>query len=108
MFGGMGGNMAGMMKKVQKLQTQMKMMQEELKKRTVDVTVGGGVVKVSVSGQKEVLSVELKPEIVDPDDIEMLQDLILSALNEALSQVDTFSEEKLGGGMGNFRMPGMF
>ena len=103
MFGGMGGNMAGMMKKVQKLQTQMKMMQEELKKRTVDVTVGGGAVKVVMNGDKVVQSMTIDKAAVDPEDIEMLQDLIVSAVNECSKKVDemmTGEMSKLTSGLG--------
>ena len=82
MFGGMGGNMAGMMKKVQKVQAQMQKMQEELKKRTVEVSVGGGVVKVTMNGEKQVEALSIDKAAVDPEDVEMLQDLIVSAVNE--------------------------
>ena len=84
MFGGMGGgmgNMGAMMKKVQKLQSQMKLMQEELKKRTVEVSAGGGVVKVVMNGDKVVQSLTIAKEVVDPEDVEMLQDLISAAVN---------------------------
>ena len=88
MFGGMGGNMAGMMKKVQKVQAQMQKMQEELKKRTVEVSVGGGVVKVTMNGEKQVEALSIDKAAVDPEDVEMLQDLIVSAVNECGKKVD--------------------
>ncbi len=103
MFGGMGGNMAGMMKKVQKMQAQMKLMQEELKKRTVDVTVGGGAVKVTMNGEKLVESLIIDKAAVDPDDVEMLQDLIVSAVNECGKKVDDMMQNemaKLTSGLG--------
>lgn len=103
MFGGMGGNMAGMMKKVQKMQAQMKLMQEELKKRTVEVTVGGGAVKVAMNGEKLVESLVIDKAAVDPDDVEMLQDLIVSAVNECGKKVDDMMQNemaKLTSGLG--------
>mgnify|MGYP002627207442 CR=1 FL=1 len=105
MFGGMGGNMAGMMKKVQKMQAQMKLMQEELKKRTAEVAVGGGAVKVVMNGEKMVESLVIDKAAVDPDDVEMLQDLIIAAFNEAFRQVEEAGSanlDKLTGGLGNF------
>ncbi len=115
-FQGMPGNMQNIMKQAQRLQRQMEEAQKELETMEFEATSGGGVVKVTVSGQKQVLKVELQPEVVDPDDIEMLQDLILTATNEALKKVDEYSEQKLGGGMGGalggslggMKLPGMF
>lgn len=82
------GNMAGMMKKVQKMQADMKKMQDELKKKTVEVSVGGGVVKVVMNGEKQMQSLVIDKAAVDPEDVEMLQDLILSAANQAMVKVD--------------------
>lgn len=82
------GNMAGMMKKVQKMQADMKKMQDELKKKTVEVSVGGGVVKVVMNGEKQMQSLVIDKAAVDPEDVEMLQDLILSAVNQARVKVD--------------------
>lgn len=111
MFGGMGGmnNMNGMMKKMQKLQKQMQDMQEELKQRTVDVTAGGGAVKVTMNGEKEVKGIVIDPAAVDPEDVEMLQDLLAAAFNEASKKVDEMMAgemSKLTGGLG--LPPGMF
>ena len=92
-FPGMGGNMNQLMKQAQKMQKQM----EET------ATAGGGVVKVVVSGKKEVVSVHLEEEVVDPDDVEMLEDLIVAATNEALRKMEEDSQEKMGkvtGGLG--------
>ncbi len=103
MFGGMGGNMAGMMKKVQKVQAQMQKMQEELKKRTVEVSVGGGVVKVTMNGEKQVEALSIDKAAVDPEDVEMLQDLIVSAVNECGKKVDDMMQSemaKLTNGLG--------
>lgn len=111
MFGGMGnmGNMNGMMKKMQKLQNQMQKMQEDLKQRTVDVSAGGGAVKLVMNGEKQVQSITIDPEVVNPEDVEMLQDLIAAAFNEGLQKVDdmlTSEMSKLTGGLG--LPPGMF
>ena len=98
MFGGMGnmGNMAGMMKKVQKMQNEMKKMQDELKRRTVDVTAGGGAVKIIMNGDKQVQSLVIDPAAVDPEDVEMLQDLISEAVNEAIKKVDDMMASEMG------------
>ena len=99
-------NMQGMMKKVQKMQQDMLKMQEELKNRTVEATAGGGAVEVTVSGSKKILKVKLDEEVVDPDDIEMLEDLIMAATNEAMRKIDEASQQSmsqitgaLGGGL---------
>ena len=98
MFGGMGnmGNMAGMMKKVQKMQNEMKKMQDELKRKTVDVTAGGGAVKIDMNGEKQVQSLTIDPAAVDPEDVEMLQDLISAAFNEATKKVDEMMASEMG------------
>ena len=98
MFGGMGnmGNMAGMMKKVQKMQNEMKKMQDELKRKTVDVTAGGGAVKIAMNGEKQVQSLTIDPAAVDPEDVEMLQDLISAAFNEATKKVDEMMASEMG------------
>lgn len=107
-----GGNMNQMnqmMKKVQKLQKQMSQMQDDLKKRTVEVTAGGGAVKVVMSGEKEVKSLVIDPAAVDPEDVEMLQDLLSAAFNEATKKVDEMMAGEMGkltGGMG--LPPGLF
>ena len=109
-FPGMGGNMNQLMKQAQKMQKQMEETTKALEESTYEATAGGGVVKVVVSGKKEVVSVHLEEEVVDPDDVEMLEDLIVAAVNEALTQVDQAaagSMSKLTGGMGG-GIPGMF
>lgn len=90
------GNMAGMMKKVQKMQADMKKMQEDLKKKTVEVSVGGGVVKVVMNGEKQMQSLTIDKSAVDPEDVEMLQDLILSAINQAMTKVDEMMTSEMG------------
>lgn len=108
-FPGMGGlgNMQGMLQKVQKMQAQMQQAQEELQARTFTATAGGGAVKVVVTGKKEVHSLVLDPQAVDPEDVEMLQDLIVAAVNEAMKEVDRVSEEKMGKITGGVKLPGM-
>ena len=111
MFGGMGnmGNMSGMMKKVQKLQGEMKKMQEDLKKKTIDVSAGGGAVKIVMNGEKQVQSLTIDPAAVDPEDVEMLQDLISAAFNEALKKVDDMMASEMGKLTGGLGLPqGMF
>lgn len=108
MYGNMG-NMAGMMKKVQKLQAEMAKMQEEVKGRIFETTAGGGALKVAISGEKIVKSIKIDPSAVDPEDVEMLEDLIVAAMNEALKKVDeTLAQEmsKLTGGLN--LPPGLF
>ena len=98
MFGGMGSmsNMAGMMKKVQKMQNEMKKMQDELKRKTVEVTAGGGAVKIVMDGEKQVQSLRIDPAAVDPEDVEKLQDLVSAAFNEAVKKVDDMMASEMG------------
>ena len=103
--GGMGmpGNMNNLMKQAQKMQKQMEETTKELEEQEVTATAGGGAVSVTVSGKKEVTAVKLEPEVVDPDDIEMLQDLIIAATNEALRKMEEESAEvmnSIAGGLG--------
>ena len=101
--GQMPGNMQNLMKQAQKMQRQMQEAQQQLEESEFSATSGGGAVEVTVSGNKEVKKVTLSPDVVDPDDIEMLQDLILSAVNEAIRTADETMEkemEKVTGGLG--------
>ena len=105
--GGMPGNMTNIMKQAQRMQRQMEEKTKELEEKEYTASVGGGVVTVTVSGKKEVVSVKISPEAVDPDDVEMLEDLIVAATNEALRKVDEASQasmSKITGGLGG----GMF
>ena len=86
--GGMPGNMANLMKQAQKMQRQMEEQQKEMEAKEFSATSGGGAVEVTVNGKRELLKVKLSEEIVDPDDIEMLEDLIVAAVNEAIRKVD--------------------
>ncbi len=106
--GGGMGNMNNLMKQAKKMQDQMAKMQEELELRMVEASAGGGVVTVVVSGKKDIVELVIKPEAVDPEDVEMLQDLIIAAVNEALRKADDMVQgemAKITGGMG---MPGLF
>ena len=101
--GGMPGNMNNLMKQAQRMQRQMEEATKELESKEYTATSGGGAVSVTVSSKKEVVSVKLSEEVVDPDDIEMLEDLIMAATNEAFRQMETESSEamsKLTGGLG--------
>ncbi len=94
--------MQSMMKQAQQMQARMQKMQEELEAQEVTGTAGGGVVSVTVNGRKEVINISIKPEAVDPDDVEMLEDLVLAAVNEALTQADNLASSemsKITGGM---------
>lgn len=107
-FPGMGGNMGNLMKQAQKLQQQMEDMQKELETKEFTATSGGGAVKVVANGKKQILEVSISPEVVDPDDVEMLEDLVMLACNEALKKAEddtADSMKKLTGGM---NIPGMF
>ena len=107
--GGYGGNQMNMMRQAQKMQQDFLKMQEELESSSFEFTAGGGAVKATVSGTRQFSSIEIDPEVVDPEDVEMLQDLILAAVNGALKMADDKTSEamsKLQGGMGGF--PGMF
>ena len=99
--------MQGMIKQAQKMQELMAVKQEEIAQRTFEASVGGGAVSVSVTGAKEVTGVTLKPEVVDPDDIEMLQDLIIAAVNEALRTADETAAKEMEAITGGVKLPGM-
>ena len=101
--GGMPGNMGNLMKQAQKMQRQMEEAQKELEEKEVTSAAGGGAVEVTVSGKKEITKVKLSEEVVDPDDIEMLEDLIMAATNEALRQMEEMAQSsmaKITGGLG--------
>lgn len=104
----MKGNMNNMMKQMQKMQKKMMKAQEELHEMTFEASAGGGMVTVTANGKKEVTDVEIKEEVVDPDDIEMLQDLIIAATNDVLKQIDEKTEATMGQFTKGLNMPGMF
>ena len=107
--GGFGGaNMNNLMKQAQKLQRDMEQAQKELESKEFEASVGGGAVVVKVNGKKEVLAINIKEEVVDPDDVEMLEDLVLSAINEALKKADEETSSKMCKLTGGLNIPGMF
>ena len=93
--GGMPGNMNNLMKQAQKMQRQMEEASKEIEEKEITAAAGGGVVEVTVSGKKEVTKIKIDPEAVDPDDVEMLEDLIMAATNEALRQMDEYSQQSM-------------
>lgn len=95
--GGMPGNMNNLMKQAQKMQKQMEEATKELEEKEITASAGGGAVEVTISGRKEVTKVKLAEEVVDPDDIEMLEDLIMAATNEALRQIEEASQQSMEG-----------
>ena len=108
---GMGGgpqNMQAMLRQAQKMQEDMAAKQEELDAREYDISAGGGVVSEKINGKKEILAIDLKPEIVDPDDIETLSDILVAAVNEAIKRVEETNSEELGKITGPMNMPGLF
>ncbi len=103
--GGMPGNMNNLMKQAQRMQRQMEESQKEMETKEFTAKVGGGAVSVTVTGNREVKAVEIDKEVVDPDDVEMLQDLIVAAVNEALKQVEDANAQamsRMTGGLGGF------
>ena len=109
-FNGMGmpGNMNNMMKQIQKMQKEMVATQEELEQKTYEATVGGGAVKAIVSGEKRLASLEISPDAVDPDDVEMLSDLVIAAVNEALSQAEEDTVKNMSKYTSGLNIPGLF
>ena len=107
---GMGnmGNMGNMMKQMQKMQKKMMKAQDELFEMTFEASAGGGMVTVIANGKKEITDVQIKEEVVDPDDIDMLQDLILAATNDVLKQIDDKTNSTMGQFTKGLNMPGMF
>lgn len=105
--GGGTPNMNNMMKQVQKMQKQMEETQKKLEESEVTATAGGGAIEVVVNGKKEVKSVTIDPDILDPEEVEMLQDLIMVAVNDAISQVTKQSEDEMGKITGGMNIPGI-
>ena len=108
---GMGGgpqNMQAMIRQAQKMQEDMAAKQEELNAREYDISAGGGVVNVKINGQREILAIDLKPEIVDPDDIETLSDILVAAVNEAIKRVEETNNAELSQITGPMNLPGLF
>ena len=108
---GMGGgpqNMNAMLRQAQKMQEDMAALQEDLDTREYDISAGGGAVEVKINGKKEILNINIKPEIVDPDDIEMLSDILVAAVNEAIKRVEETNSTEMSKITGNIGLPGMF
>ncbi|SDZ67063.1 hypothetical protein SAMN05421736_1293 [Evansella caseinilytica] len=101
-------NMGNMMKQMQKMQKEMMKAQEQLKEETVEASAGGGMVTVVANGDKKILDIKISEEVVDPDDVDMLQDLILVATNDALQKVDQLVNEKMGKFTKGMNIPGLF
>ena len=106
-----GPSMNEMLRQAQKMQEDMAKKQAELEDKEYEVSAGGGVVKVKINGKREVLSIDIDPEIVDPDDIETLSDILVAAVNEAIKKVNADSDAEMGkltGALGGMGMPGLF
>ncbi len=99
--------MANMMKQAQKLQSQMMKLQEELAEKTVESSSGGGMVKVIANGRQQIVSIQIEKEVVDPEDVEMLQDLVLAAANDALAKAQEMVSSEMGKLTGGLNIPGL-
>ncbi len=104
----MSPKLTDIMKQAQKMQAKMAQLQEELAERTVESTSGGGMVRVQVNGRQEVLSIVIEPDVVDPEDVEMLQDLIVAAVNDALRKSQEMMAEEMKKLTGGMSIPGLF
>ncbi len=109
-FRGMPGgmNQAAMMKQAQKMQQEMLRMQEEMENKTYSAAAGGGMVTATVNGKHEIVAMEIKPEAVDPDDVEMLQDMVIAAVNEAMRKADTDANDNMARLTGGLNLGGLF
>lgn len=105
--GGGAGNMQKQLAQMQAMQRKMESVQAELEEKEISATAGGGAVSVTVNGKHEICKVEIKPDVVDPDDVEMLQDLIMVAANEAMRQIHELSESEMGKLTGGLSIPGL-
>ena len=103
----MAKGMGNLMKQAQQMQARMAKMQEEVGLRTVEASAGGGMVKVVANGKQEILSIVMEPEVVDPDDIEMLQDLVLAAINQALRESQAMMTDEMSKLTGGLKIPGL-
>ena len=105
---GPAGNMNQMLKQAQQMQEKITDLQSDLEQREFSASVGGGAVDITINGKREVLSLTIKPEVVDPEDVEMLQDLIMSAFNEAVHNLDEVSDKEMSELTGGVSFPGLF
>ena len=99
--------MGNMMKQAQQLQSKMMKLQEELAEKTVESSSGGGMVKVTANGRQQILSIQIEKEVVDPDDVEMLQDLVMAAINDALAKAQEMVSSEMGKLTGGLNIPGL-
>ena len=106
-YPGMGGNMNNMMKQMQKMQKKMEEVQAQVDATELEATSGGGAVKVVVNGKREILDISIDQSVVDPEDVEMLQDLVMAAVNEALRKAEEFSSKEMSKVTGGLNIPGM-
>ena len=106
--GGGQANMQKQLQQVQAMQRKMEEMQAEIEEKEVEASAGGGAISVTVNGKKEITKIDIKPEVVDPDDVEMLQDLIMVAVNEAMRQIDELSQNEMSKLTGGLSIPGLF
>ena len=107
-LGGGSQNMNAMIKQAQKMQADMEALQEDLDSREYEVCAGGGVITVKITGKKEIQSIDMKPEVVDPDDIETLSDLLVAAVNEAIKKVEDTNAAEMQKITGDINVPGLF
>ena len=106
--GGMPGNMNNLMKQAQKMQDEITALQADLEQREFTGTAGGGVVEVTINGKRNVLKLDIKPEVVDPEDVETLQDLVMAAFNQAVANLDEVSDTEMQKLTGGVSFPGLF
>jgi len=107
-YGGGGNDMNSMIRQAQKMQENMQQVQQELDQKEYTISSGGGAVEVNITGKREIKSITIKPEVVDPDDIDMLQDLMVAAVNEAIRKVDETNSKEMEKVSGGLNVPGMF
>jgi DNA-binding YbaB/EbfC family protein len=103
----MSRGMGNLMKQAQMMQEKLLRIQEELAEKTMEATAGGGMVTVSANGKSEIVSIKIEPDVVDPEDVEMLQDLVIAAANEALRKVQAMAQEEMGKVTGGLKIPGL-
>ena len=103
-----GGSMQKQLQQMQAMQRKMEMLQAEIDEKEVETTAGGGAVSVTANGKREIVNLTIDKEVVDPDDVEMLQDLVMAAVNEAMRQIDELSNSEMGKITGGLNIPGLF
>ncbi|MDO5047705.1 MAG: YbaB/EbfC family nucleoid-associated protein [Anaerococcus sp.] len=106
-FRGGAPNMNNMMKQVRKMQEQMEKAQEEIQEKEFTSSSGGGVVEATVNGKKEIVKIKINPDVVDPEDVEMLEDLIMAAINDAMANANKYNEDTMGKLTGGINIPGL-